>query len=221
MKRISMKKLPILLAVLLLLLVPPAIFLNVRQGVAAGDSFLLFQDERHYRADAQNEIILSPSEVGTDFDILLHGQSSSARLTWNGDRARIEFDDGNVVEGDWDGSTLVNLAGVPSDLLTNPSSAATVSADVVNASLLGAALCRMDLGATSSAGSLLLVILGVIVYIFGMLNAFWPQGMYLLLSRFHYNYQELSDDSGRRAQIFSGIVAMLIGAACMYATLLL
>lgn len=220
MKKLAMKKLPILLAVLLLLLVPPAVFLNVRQGVAAGDRFLLLRDDRHYRADAQNEIILSPSDAGTDFDILLDGQSSSAHLTWNGDRARVEFDDGNVVEGDWDGSTLVNLAGAPADLLTNPSVTATVSANVVNASLLGAALCRMDLGATSSAGSLLLVILGVIVYIFGILNVFWPQGMYLLLSRLHYNYQELSDDGGRRAQIFSGIIAMLGGAACMYATLL-
>lgn len=211
-----MKKLPILLSALLLLLILPAVWLNARQGVAAGEHFLFREDAQHYRADDRNEIVGTVSENGARFDILLDGQTSSALLVWDGDRARVEFDDGAVVEGDWNGATLVNLSGAPADLLTNPSATASVSADVVRTSLLAVALCRIDLGLVSPSGSLWLVILGAIVYVFGILNLFWPRGMHLLRSRLHYNYQELSDESGRRAQIFSGVIAILSGLLCMY-----
>lgn len=220
------KWLIIALAALLALLAVPSVWLNTQQGLTVVDRFFLRQDALHCRADDANEISLNRTDAGTEFQILLDNQPSSALLTWDGDRANIEFDDGVIVAGDWNGSTLVNLDGELSSLLGNESAYAVSpstdpeTAALVQKGLLSIALCRIDTNTFSSAGSLILVIVGVVLYLLGMLNLFWPQRMFLLRSHLHYNYQELPADSARRAQILSGAVAMLGGAACMYATLL-
>ena len=223
-----MKKwLIIVLCAVLALLILPAIYLNTQQGLPVGERFFLRDGDSCYRADDANEISFTRSDHLTEFVILLNGQSSSAALTRDGDHVRIEFDDGAVVSGDWNGKTLVNLDGELANLLStesvyavSPSSSDPAAAALVQKGLLSIALCQMDAGMSSAAGSLILVILGAILYIFGLLNVFWPQGMILLLSHLHYNYQELSVDSGRRAQIFGGIIAILGDIACMYSTLL-
>lgn len=223
-----MKKWPIIvLCAALALLILPAIYLNTQQGLPVGERFFLRESELCYRADDANEISFTRSDHLTEFVILLNGQSSSAVLTRDGDHVRTEFDDGTVVSGDWNGKTLVNLDGELANLLSTESIYAVSAsssdpeiAALVQKGLLAVALCQMDAGMGNAAGSLILVILGAILYIFGLLNVFWPQGMILLLSHFHYNYQELSVDSGRRAQIFGGIIAILGGIACMYSTLL-
>lgn len=223
-----MRKLPvIILGVILALLLLPAFYLNAQQGLPVGDQFLLKQNDLCYRADSANEISFTRSDACTEFSILLHGQSSSAVLTRDGERAHIEFDDGSVVSGDWNGKTLVNFDGELADLLSTGSLYAVTAtpsdpetAALVQRGLLSIALCQMDAGMGNAAGSLILVILGAILYVFGILNIFWPQGMVLLLSHLHYDYHELSIKSARRAQIFGGIIAILGGVACMYSTLL-
>lgn len=222
-----MKKWPmIVLCAALVLLILPAVYLNTQQGLPVGDRFFLRESEFCYRADSANAISFTHTDRLAEFSILLRGQLSSAVLTRDGDHVRVEFDDGTVVSGDWNGKTLVNLDGELANLLSSKSIYAVSSssdpetAALIQKGLLSIALCQMDAGMGNAAGSLVLVILGAILYIFGLLNVFWPQGMIFLLSHFHYNYQELSVDSGRRAQIFGGIIAILGGAACMYSTLL-
>lgn len=222
-----MKKWPIIvLCAALALLILPAVYLNTQQGLPVGDHFFLRESELCYRADSANAISFTHTDSRAEFSILLRGQASSAVLTRDGDHVRVEFDDGTVVSGDWNGKTLVNLDGELANLLSTESIYAVSSSSdpetnaLIQKGLLSIALCQMDAGMGNAAGSLILVILGAILYIFGLLNVFWPQGMILLLSHLHYNYQELSVDSGRRAQIFGGIIAILGGAACMYSTLL-
>ena len=223
-----MKKWPIIvLCAALVLLILPAIYFNTQQGLPVGERFFLRDGDSLYRADSANEISFIRAGNRAEFTILLNGQSSSAVLTRDGDHVRTEFDDGTVVSGDWNGKTLVNLDGDLANLLSTESIYAVSAsssdpeiAALVQKGLLAVALCQMDAGISNAAGSLIMVILGAILYCFGLLNIFWPQGMYLLLSHLHYNYQELSLESGRRAQIFGGIIAILGGAACMYSTLL-
>lgn len=223
-----MNKRPIIvLCAVMLLLLLPAIHLNLQQGLPVDDQFMLRQGELCYRADDANEISFVRSGSGTEFSIILHGQPSTAVLTYDGDRATVEFDDGTVVTGDWNGRTLVNFDGELADLISSDSVYAVASSSgdpesdaLVQKGVLAIALCQMDAGMGNAAGSVLLAVLGAILYVFGVLNIFWPQGMILLLSRLHYNYQELSAESGRRAQIFGGVIAILGGIACMYVTLL-
>ena len=94
------KKIARLAAVLLALFVSAMAF-NLQRGVTVGETFLPKRSDALYQKNADYRVSLSHDGDKTLCDIRFGAETLSAALTWNGERVRIEYDDGTVVAGVW------------------------------------------------------------------------------------------------------------------------
>ena len=96
-----MKKKLILLVAVLLAAFIPAMTLNVQRGVPIGETFLPRRSGALYEKNADYRVALTRGEDETLCEIQLGAQTLSAALRWQGENARVEYDDGAVIEGVW------------------------------------------------------------------------------------------------------------------------
>ena len=205
------KKVCILIAVLIVFLIP-AVMVNMRQGVRLGGTAYALRGSRQdmllyggFGGSAE----LRRTGQGAE-GVIRHGNREyGVRLEWSGENARIEFDDGEVIEGRWIGGELVDGEGIP---LWFSEDRVTIFVEgetepEISRYALARALCLMERGQTEPFGYLGLVAVGAAVYGFGMLAFLYPEKVALLGSRWRYDYVELSD-AGRMAETIGGVAAM-------------
>jgi len=216
-----MKKKAVIMLIVLAAFMIPAGWLNARQGVVLYGVNYVEEDRtddswRYEAAQGGAEMIWSGGE-GNGW-IEYKGVRHEAQLEWNGDKARIEFDDGEVIEGYWRGGELVDETGLP--LWLGDSTVIVIATDDEDESEIGKislarVLCEMDRRENEPLGSLVMVLLGAVVYVFGMFGVLYPEEMHFIGKRWQYDYVELSD-MGRTAQVVGGYTAMAAGVVFMY-----
>ena len=212
-----MKKKLILLVAVLLAAFIPAMALNVQRGVPVGESFLTKRNDALYEKNADYRVALTRGEDETLCEIQLGAQTLSAALRWQGNRARVEYDDGAVIEGVWraDDMWLTDEDGRP--VSWNDGVTVTVDGDPVGIGrgALANALCRMDIDATEPRGSAAVPLVGALLYVVGAAAFLWPEQTYFFGSRWRFNVAELSDD-GKLMQKAGGVITMLGSIVLMF-----
>ena len=212
-----MKKKLILLVAVLLAAFIPAMALNVQRGVPVGESFLTKRNDALYEKNADYRVALSRGEDETLCEIQLGAQTLSAVLRWQGERARVEYDDGAVIEGVWraDDMWLTDEDGRP--IAWNDGATVTINGDIVSIGrgALADALCRMDTNATEPRGSAAVPFVGALLYVVGAAAFLWPEQTYFFGSRWRFNVAELSDD-GKLMQKAGGVITMLGSIVLMF-----
>ena len=207
-----MKKKIALLAAVLLALFVSAMAFNLQRGVTVGETFLPKRSDALYQKNADYRVSLSHDGDKTLCDIRFGAETLSAALTWNGERVRIEYDDGTVVAGVWYPAEkwVMDEEGMPviwSDGATVIVNGETVS---IGRGALANALCRMDTNAAEPRGSAALPLAGALLYALGAAALLWPR----------YNVPELSEE-GAAAQRLGGAAMMAVSAFVMFAPLIL
>lgn len=203
------------LTVLLLLLFIPSLWLNARRGVYLGDRFFVQKDALTFRADRDDAVTLTKNSEGeTAFDLLLGGEASAARLTWSASAARVEYEDGAVIEGLWNGQHLTEEDGMPLYFHGDVSISVNGESAPIGRYALSDALCRMDSGATESSGSIGLTLAGALIYLFGAIQFLWPEKTFFFCSRWMFVRPELSEDGCLVTRV-GGAAILLCGAAVM------
>lgn len=216
-----MKKIALLAAVLLALFVSAMAF-NLQRGVTVGETFLPKRSDALYQKNADYRVSLSHDGDKTLCDIRFGAETLSAALTWNGERVRIEYDDGTVVAGVWYPAEkwVMDEEGMPviwSDGATVIVNGETVS---IGRGALANALCRMDTNAAEPRGSAALPLAGALLYALGAAALLWPEQTFFFANRWRYNVPELSEE-GAAAQRLGGAAMMAVSAFVMFAPLIL
>ncbi len=213
------KKTVVLIAVLVAFMIP-AVWLNTLRGVWVGDVFFAARGNRgdvlSYSGLGGSAELERSSQV-TEGLIRHRSREYGVRLEWDGERARIEFDDGEAVEGRWIGNELVDAEGLPlwfSQEMITIHVAGEPEPELSKYSL-AVALCSMDRGKHAVFGSLWAVAIGAFFYVLGLLCTLFPEEMYFFGSRWRFYNAELSD-AGRTAEVFGGYAAMVGGIVFMF-----
>ncbi len=218
-----MKKKLIIMILALAVLAAPACLLNGRQGVYMGGRFYTPEDNRDnswtWYTDGGYRVTLDWSGDGTFCVVMQNWVDSVVQLDWKEDWARLTFEDGEILEGRWNGTELVNPDGRPLWMdLDDDIIQIIVEGEPepsINRYTLAKGLCRMDQRKTEPFGSIALVALGVFMYAIGMLSVLFPEKMAMLGERWKYDSYELSD-AGLISARLGGVVAMIGGVAIMY-----
>ena len=212
-----MKKKLILLVAVLLAAFIPAMALNVQRGVPVGETFLPRRSGVLYEKNADYRVALTRGEDETVCEIRLGAQTLSAVLRWQGERARVEYDDGAVIEGVWhaDDMWLTDEDGRP--VAWDDGATVVINGDTVSIGrgALANALCRMDTNATETRGSAAVPLVGALLYVVGAAAFLWPEQTYFLGSRWRFNVAELSED-GKLMQKAGGVITMLGSIILMF-----
>ena len=176
-----MKKAAVAMIVVLILLLIPSGFINLRRGVHMGDRFYMPHDNGDnswtYRAEPGYEVTLDWCGTGTGCGVMTDWSEQSVQLDWTDDWARFEFEDGTVLEGQWTGEALIDAEGKP--LWMNDDEEESIIQIVVGDETdkglrkytIACALCKMDRRELVSFGSVWIMLLGAAIYGFGMLYA--------------------------------------------------
>ncbi len=206
---------------LLVFLVASGCWRNVRTGIYVGDQFFVEKGDGYYKS-GEDELWMTRGDGFTNFKLIQDGGMRSAALVWSRsdrlfdvehDYATITFADGTVVRGTWFANDmLVDDSGTPLIFLDYPLMTVTVGGEPVPLSNtdLSHVFCRLDLGMTTKNGSIGFVIIGALIYGFGVLTFLYPEKVYFFGNRWRYRNPELSDD-GIMMQQFGGIVCMIVG----------
>ena len=217
-----MKKKIALLAAVLLALFVSAMAFNLQRGVTVGETFLPKRSDALYQKNADYRVSLSHDGDKTLCDIRFGAETLSAALSWNGERVRIEYDDGTVVAGVWYPAEkwVMDEEGMPviwSDGATVIVNGETVS---IGRGALANALCRMDTNAAEPRGSAALPLAGALLYALGAAALLWPEQTFFFANRWRYNVPELSEE-GAAAQRLGGVAMMAVSVFVMFAPLIL
>lgn len=214
----------VMIAVLILLLIPSGL-INLRRGVYMGDRFYMPHDNGDnswtYRSGTGYEVTLDWCGTGTGCGVRTGGSEQGVQLDWTDDWARLEFDDGTVLEGRWTGEDLIDAEGKPLWMNDDESESIIqiIVGDKTDVQLrkytIACALCRMDRNELVPFGSGWVMLLGAAIYIFGMLNILYPEKMHFLGNRWRYENAELSD-AGYMMQVFGGIVLLIFGVIGLF-----
>lgn len=215
------KKIALLAAVLLALFVSSMAF-NLQRGVTVGETFLPRRSGALYQKNAGYRVALSHDGDKTLCDIRFGVETFSAALTWNGERVRIEYDDGTVIAGVWRSAEmgLTREDGFPLAWGDGVTISVNGEPERISRSTLAGALCRMDKDAAEPRGSAALPLGGALLYALGAAALLWPEQTFFFASRWRYNVPELSEE-GAAAQRLGGAAMMAAAAFVMFAPLIL
>jgi len=223
------KKSAVIMLIVLILLLIPSGFVNLTRGVHmgdyfyTGDRFYMPRDNKNdswtYRAADGYSVLLDWSGDGTFCSVNAGNTNCDVQLDWKGDQARLEFDDGTVLEGRWTGKDLIDKDGRPLWMNDDESMIHIIVGDEPEPPLrkytIACGLCRMDRKELEPFGSGWMLLLGAVIYVLGMLNILYPEQMYFLGNRWRYRNAELSD-AGYMMQFFGGIVLLILGVIVLF-----
>lgn len=216
----EIRKRAMLLTVILVVFGGLGLWKNLGRGIYMGDVFLQQKSGVLYRSKG-NEISMEKEDTGADFDITLKDTSQSARLDWSGkNHAVITFEDGNVVEGDWESSwggdgELIDEEGFPIWVSDDMAISFDDDFSSISYGTLGAVLCRMFYGSTETRGSLWIVLVSAVIYIIGALSFLFPNAMHFGFFGWMYEKPQLSEEGIALEQI-GAVILMLVGIGVMF-----
>lgn len=189
---------------------------NLRKGIFLGDDFFYQAESSLYQRNSMNYIRSVPKDDSVGFIISLNGKEQSASLTRQGDSVSITFDDGTIIKGIWNGQWLSDEeTGLPLNFSSD-----NITVTVGNQPsepgkpAVSSALCQIVWGDLEPRGSIVLVIVGGLLYALGAVTFLFPNEAHFFLRRWAYQKAELSED-GVLAEKIGGIVGMAAGVVVM------
>lgn len=187
---------------------------NFRKGIFLDDRFFYLTENTLFESDKQNQIRLKSNGSDTDFTITLNGDTQAASLKWDDAHVTISYENGSVIEGDWNGKYITDSDGMPiatdSDEITMSNGETTQPVGFYQNSALSHALCQISQNKTVIRHSIWIILLGVVVYLIGAIEFLYPEKCHFFLRGWRYKNPELSEE-GTLIEKISGIIGMVLG----------
>lgn len=187
-------------------------YYTLRKGVYVGDDFYYKVSDMKYKKDQSNYI---ERISDSDFALVSDTGEKTVSLKFHNDLATFDFSDGKSVEGYFDDATgnLRDKEGMP----IGWDSIQILVGDEpkkISDRTYCVPLFQIYFNKGETRGSWYLQILGIILYILGIITVLYPNEIHFFLSSWKYDYPELSE-SGLLMERIGGIVECLIGFAFM------
>lgn len=187
---------------------------NFRKGVFVDDQFFYLTSGTLLESDEQNKISLKSNDSGIDYTITLDGVTQTANLKWDSGHVTITYENGLVVEGDWNGENMVDHDGKPvtmhSAQNTNDIKEDAQLASFYQNDALNHTLCQISRNKTVKRHSLLTIVLGIAFYMIGALEFLNPDTYRFFLRGWKYKRDNVTEKSALSEKV-GGIVVMVIG----------
>jgi len=185
-------------------------YFMLRKGVSVGDDFFYKVSENRYaknKSDYIERISEGEFKIGSD------AGEKIITLSQKADMLVMDFMDGTVAEGYWDGKYFRNKEGVPFgwDNIQITTDNEPVR---VNDKSYCHALCKIYFGAEETMAPWYTLVAGLIIYILGLISIMYPEEVHFLFKQWQYNKPELSD-AGRLAEQIGGAVVVVVGICIM------
>ena len=187
-------------------------YFTLRKGVYVGDDFYYKVSDMKYQKNESNYIErISDSE----FKLMADSGEKTVSLQFHNDLATFNFSGGKSYEGYFDEATETfrNKEG----MIIGWDSIQIVGGDEpkkVSDRTYCEPLLRIYFDKDETRGSWYLQILGIILYILGIITVLYPNEVHFFLNSWKYDYPELSE-SGLLMERVGGIVECLIGIVFM------
>ncbi len=126
-----------------------------------------------------------------------------------------------MTEGTWGNDCLLDKEGMP--VMYSGEAVIAVTGDKakeVGKEVLSDALCRVSRDAAEIRGSVWFMLLGTVLYGFGIFALKNPEGSHFFLNRWRYRDAELSEE-GKAAEQIGGAVFLIFGAVLVSGVFLL
>ena len=145
---------------------------------------------------------------------LFEGDTQAASLKWDDAHVTISYENGSVIEGDWNGKYITDSDGMPiatdSDEITMSNGETTQPVGFYQNSALSHALCQISQNKTVIRHSIWIILLGVVVYLIVAIEFLYPEKCHFFLRGWRYKNPELSEE-GTLIEKISGIIGMVLG----------
>ena len=184
-------------------------YFTLRKGVFIGvDCYYIV------RSDIFVLIIVIYVERTKDVTFLLvaDGKKQNVSYTMKGDQVTFSFAD-DTINGTWTGDQLLAADGSPvgwDEMQSFASDDKHTVSDAAYSNVLG----RILYGNLESISFWGFTVLGVLIYVLGIVQIYYPDKVYFFLRRWQFQNAELSDE-GRTVTVIGGMIICIIGIGVM------
>lgn len=184
-------------------------YFTLRKGVYIGDDF-------YYRVSADKFVHNTSNYVERTKDdtflLVTDGKKQNVSYAMKGNQVTFSFAD-ETLSGTWTGDQLIAADGSPvgwDDMQIFASDDKRAVSDVAYSSVLG----RILYGNLESISFWGFTVLGILIYVLGMVQIYCPDKMYFFLRRWQFQNPELSD-TGRTVVVIGGVTLCIVGIGVM------
>ena len=209
MKRIREHLGLVFLVIVAILAVAIGGYFTLRKGVYIGDDF-------YYKVSADKFVHNTSNYVertkDNTFLLVADGKKANVSYTMNGDQVTFSFADDSI-SGTWMGDQLIAADGSPVGLdeiqITTGNEKPAISNETYS-NVLGHILYG-NLESISFWG---FTVFGILIYVLGIVQIYYPDKVYFFLRRWQFQNAELSD-TGKAVVVIGGVILSIIGIGVM------
>ncbi len=184
-------------------------YFTLRKGVYIGDDF-------YYKVSADKFVHNTSNYVehtkDNTFLLVADGKKVNVSYTMNGDQVTFSFADDSI-SGTWMGDQLIAADGSPVGLdeiqITTGNEKPVISNETYSN-----ALGHILYGNLESISFWGFTVLGVLIYVLGIVQIYYPDKVYFFLRRWQFQNAELSD-TGKAVVVIGGVILSIIGIGVM------
>lgn len=184
-------------------------YFTLRKGVYIGDDF-------YYKVSADKFVHNTSNYVertkDNTFLLVTDGKKKTVSYTMKGDQVTFSFVD-DTISGTWTGDQLFAADGSPvgwDEMQIFASDDKRTVSDVAYSNVLG----RILYGNLESISFWGFTVLGILIYVLGIVQIYCPDKMYFFLRRWQFQNPELSD-TGRIVVVIGGVILCIVGIGVM------
>ena len=184
-------------------------YFTLRKGVYIGDDFYYKVSADKFVHNTSNYIERTKDNT---FLLVADGKKQSVSYTMKGDQVTFSFAD-DTISGTWTGDQLFAADGSPvgwDEMQIFASDDKHTVSDVAYSNVLG----RILYGNLESISFWGFTVLGILLYVLGMVQIYCPDKMYFFLRRWQFQNPELSD-TGKAVVVIGGVILCIIGIGVM------
>ena len=193
-------------------------YFTLRKGVYVGDDFYYKVSDMKYQKNQSNYIErISDSE----FKLVSDTGEKTVSLQFHNDLATFDFPDGKPYEGYFDEAT--ETFRDKEGMIIGWDSIQIVGGDEpkkISDRTYCVPLFQIYFNKGETRGIWYLQVLGIILYILGIVTVLYPNEVHFFLTRWKYDYPELSE-SGLLMERIGGVIESLIGIVFMFGLVVL
>lgn len=185
-------------------------YFTLRKGVYLNNDFFRRVSQTRYEHNRSNYIELTSDGF---FQIVSDAGERTGSLLSDDGSLHITFSDGTALTGVWDGEHLTSPGGMPWEWGLVTVSVNNEPTEVSDAAY-GQALAKLYFGAYESISAWPVSVLGLLIYLYGVMGFLYPNKMHFLFRRWMYDNAELSE-SGIFLEKAGAALTAIIGVLMM------
>ena len=184
-------------------------YFTLRKGVYIGDDFYYKVSADKFVHNTSNYVVHTKDNT---FLLVADGKKVNVSYTMNGDQVTFSFADDSI-SGTWMGDQLIAADGSPVGLdeiqITTGNEKPVISNETYSN-----ALGHILYGNLESISFWGFTVFGILIYVLGIVQIYYPDKVYFFLRRWQFQNAELSD-TGKAVVVIGGVILSIIGIGVM------